>query len=751
MRHSVDGIDIPLAERNRVEDAPGVQLAVFNVKGMSCAACVASIENNLKSRPGIVSVTVSLLAERAEVRYDKTVVNEQGRPLDESCIIDYIETLGFDATPVVQPKEGKVELRIFGMTCASCSSTIEREVGAMPGVLAARVNLAIEVGQFEYDRNQVTVRDIVDRIEQLGFDALLADRQGRNAQLESLARTKEVAEWRKAFALSVLFAVPGFLIAKVLPHFGWGLAFTGLSVLPGLSLGHLFELALTIPAQFGIGSRFYKSAWKALSHGSATMDVLVVLSTTIAFTFSVASILYSMIVPNHPHPPTFFEASTMLIMFISLGRYMENLAKGKTSSALSKLISLTPSQAVLLTLDDQGRVIGERKVASELIQVGDLIRIYPGEKIPADGIVREGSSNVDESMVTGEPIPVNKTVGDRLIGGTLNGLGTLQMEATRVGGETTLAQIVKLVEEAQTAKAPIQGFADRAAQYFVPTVICLAITTFVVWMLISHVLTDALPAIFQMGHSPFLICLKLCVSVIIVACPCALGLSTPTAVMVGTGVGAQLGILIKGGDPLERAHRINKVVFDKTGTLTEGRLTVTRCYLAEYEQLTEERLLALVAHAEDHSEHPLGRSIVEHAYKALGVDTLPGKVSDFQAVTGSGIKCTVQLLSGQPGSLNKHAGKTAGQEEPGVCVLVGNQRWLEENGCVIDNNSAAALQADAMSGCTVVLVALDGRFAGYIALMDRIRPEGRAVVYALRRMGIRVALITGDQELTARC
>ncbi|KAI9593891.1 hypothetical protein BDF19DRAFT_447208 [Syncephalis fuscata] len=711
---------IPLTPKGKSRDIPNVRLAVLNVKGMSCASCVAGIEGGLADEPGIVSVTVSLLAERAEVQYRDDIVGANGQLLNEAAIANMIDELGFQATPVIQAKEGKTELRIFGMTCASCSGAIEREISQMPGVTSVCVNLALEVGQFEYDRNQVTVRDLVDALADMGFDALLAD-QGRNAQLESLARTKEVTEWRRAFIAAITLAVPGFLISRVFPRFSWGRAVTDRDLLPGLSMGNVLEIALTIPVQFIIGKRFYRASWKALSHRNATMDVLIALSTSIAFAFSMLSII----------PATFFETSTMLIAFVTLA-----------------LISLAPSQATLLELSVDGQVIGERKVATELIQPGDFIRIYPGEKIPVDGVVREGSSNVNESMVTGEPLEVTKSTGDDVIGGTLNGQGTLQIKAKRVGGDTTLAQIVKLVEEAQTAKAPIQNFADRTAQYFVPTVILLAIVTFIVWMIVAHIFDNALPAAFHGGHSTFLVCLKLCVSVIVVACPCALGLSLPTAVMVGTGVGAQLGILIKGGDPLERAHRVTKVIFDKTGTLTEGRLSVSKCYRVDGLNMSEERFIALVAHAEDRSEHPLGKSIVEHAKSRLQIEVLGGTVEDFTSTTGAGIQAVVTLLSTQPGALQSSHQNTS--NEPAVKVLIGNQRWMEENGCTIDSASLADMKQEASSGRTVILIALDGRFAGYMSLADRVRPEARRAVYALRRLGIRSALITGDQLLTAQ-
>ncbi|KAJ1950590.1 Cu(2+)-transporting P-type ATPase, partial [Dispira parvispora] len=446
----------------------------------------------------------------------------------------------------------------------------------------------------------VGIRDIVSKVKSLGFDAIVADKNA-HSQLESLNRTKEVLEWRSALFRSLIFGLPVIFLAKVAPAVPYLGGIVQWPLLPGMSVGHLLECALTIPVQFGVGSRFYRNSYAALKHGNTTMDVLIMLGTSTAFIFSVFMMIRSLFHPNHPAPTVFFETSAMLIAFVTLGRYLENLAKGNTSTALSRLMSLTPSSTTLVEWDPTTETSHhDQKIPTEMVQRGDYLKVLPGEKLPSDGVVVQGSSNVDESMVTGEAVPLTKTAGSTVIGGTVNGTGAFVMQATRVGQETTLAQIVKLVEDAQTQKAPIQALADTVSRYFVPVVIILGLLTFTVWMLICKFTTHHLPQIFNdpdNGH--FVVCLKLAMSVIVVACPCALGLSTPTAVMVGTGVGAQHGILIKGGDALETADKVTKVVFDKTGTLTTGQLEVED-YQLELSGLDSQQLLMAVGAAESH-------------------------------------------------------------------------------------------------------------------------------------------------------
>ncbi|KAF9096980.1 hypothetical protein BGX23_010023 [Mortierella sp. AD031] len=745
-----------------------VKSAQLSIQGMTCASCVASIEKSLKSTPGLVSIKVALLAERATIEY----IEGETSPRE---IADLIDDIGFEASPIVEKRKDQVDLQVFGMTCASCVNSIEGELRKMPGIISASVSLTLQAAKVEYDNTVLGARDIVERIEDMGFDALLSGRS-QTAQIESLGRKKEVAEWRKALIVSFTFAFPVFVISMILPMCAWGRPIYNFPLIFGTVLGDVLAFFLTIPVQFGIGMRFIISAYKSLKHGVATMDVLISLGTLSAFTFSTFSLLYSMFDPEHHPASVFFDTSSMLITFVTFGRYLENMAKGETSAALSKLMCLTPSTCTIYVVDPKtGERTSEKKIPSELVQKGDVIKIVPGDKIPTDGVVISGHSTVDESMVTGEVEPISKTAGSQVIGGTVNGLGTFDMEAVRVGSETALAQIVQLVEDAQTSKAPIQAYADKIAGYFVPTVIAMALLTFVVWMVISHTMVEEkLPMMFMHEPSKFVACLKLCISVIVVACPCALGLSTPTAVMVGTGVGAQHGILIKSGNALEAAHKITKVVFDKTGTLTVGKMVVASWNLYKpsssssgggpgspttpgspvtllpgldsgsfshqsTDAMGDQDFFRIVGAAESASEHPLGRAIGEYAKELLKMSKLDATVSEFTSATGQGIECTVTLPSGSSvGGTDKFR------------VLVGNKSWLNENQIRLPSSLANDQMTQERAGRTTVLVAMNGSFVGFIALADTIKPEAAATVAKLQQMGIQVAMVTGDQPLVAQ-
>ncbi|KAF9976569.1 hypothetical protein BGZ73_008324 [Actinomortierella ambigua] len=761
-----------------------IKTAQLAVQGMTCASCVASIEKSLKDTPGLISIKVALLAERATIEY----VEGQLTPQE---VADKIEDIGFEAQPLKETSAGTseehVDLNIFGMTCASCVNSIETEMRKMPGIISISVSLTLQAAKVAYNKNEVGLRDIVERIEDLGFDALLVDNKSQSAQLESLGRTKEILQWRRDLIRTAMFAVPAFVIAMICPMMGWGRAFYNVPIALGIRLGDLLTFFLTIPVQFGVGMRFMQSAIKALRHGVATMDVLVSVGTMSAFTFSTFSLLYTMFDPAHNPPSVFFDMSATLILFVTLGRYLENLAKGETSVALSKLMSLTPPTCVIYVVDPKtGAKVSERTIASELIQKGDLIKVVPGDKIPTDGVVRFGQSTIDESMVTGEAEPIVKTVGSTVIGGTVNGLGTFDMEATKVGSETTLSQIVKLVEDAQTSKAPIQAYADLVAGVFVPVVILMALLTFVVWMIVSHtVVADHLPMIFTHEPSKFVTCLKLCISVIVVACPCALGLATPTAVMVGTGVGAQNGILIKSGQALEAAHKVTKVVFDKTGTLTQGNLEVASWNIYRgsnlagssapsspvvsrdpaftagsssvgspdlvstlTDKMSDEEFFMIVGAAESVSEHPLGRAIGQYAKKLLNIPTLNATVTDFEATTGQGIECTVTLPPASPSSSSTLTLRQDGSAS--YRVVVGNKSWLQDHGVKLPASLTADQMTQEKAGRTTVLVAMDGVFVGFISLSDKIKPEAAKTVARLQQLGIQVAMVTGDQPIVAQ-
>ncbi|GAA5798722.1 hypothetical protein EDC94DRAFT_618967 [Helicostylum pulchrum] len=726
----------------------------LEIRGMTCASCVTSIEKALKSQVGISYVSVALLAERATVTFD---------PLDirPELICKVVCDAGFEAKIIERKSNDVVQLQVYGMTCASCVAGIERGVGKLPGVIEVSVNLMTEKAKVKFNCDITSPRKIVEEIESLGFNAIMADNT-RDAQLDSLAKVREIKEWQTAFFECLFFAVPVFFIAMILPMFSWWHFVMEIPIfLPGLYLLDITQLILTLPVQFGVGKRFLRSAFVSVLHGTPTMDVLVSISTLAAFGFSILSMMHGVVTQVKVPPTVFFDTSTMLITFIVLGRLLENKAKGKSSSALSKLMSLTPSTALMVTVDENKVVLSERKIPSELISEGDLIKLLPGDKIPADGEVFFGSTAVDESMVTGEVDAVVKTFGDTVIGGTVNGLGTFIMKATRVGSDTALSQIVKLVEDAQVSKAPIQGFADYIAGYFVPTVVLLGLGTLIVWIIIVRTVgVEGLPASLQKEIANtgdggwFFVCLKLCISVIIVACPCALGLATPTAVMVGTGVGAENGVLFKGGAVLENGQAVNKVVFDKTGTLTCGKLELVESKAWTGDEDHRLQMLILSAIAESHSEHLLGRAVVAAGKELTGLKVLDGlaTVQNFNSVTGFGIYCDVVFAKEIPKDVVglKHV------LEPllNTChtIIVGNKKWLEEhNGIGLSDEQEEMCRVQGGLGRTCVLVGIDGVSSGYISLSDIVKPEAKRVIATLQSMGIQTAMVTGDNELTARC
>jgi P-type Cu+ transporter len=503
-------------------------------------------------------------------------------------------------------------------------------------------------------------------------------------------------------------------------------------------------------------------------------DVLVVFGTTAAFTYSVLSMIFAMFSSDPAfHPQTFFDTCTMLVTFVSLGRYLENLAKGKTSAALTDLMKLAPSSATIY-LDPEGAVDGEvpmlektRKIPTELVQVGDLVLLVPGEKIPADGEVTSGSTSVDESMITGEALPVHKELGDTVIGGTVNGLGTINVRVTRAGKDTALAQIVKLVDEAQSSKAPIQAFADRVAGIFVPVVITLSVMTFLVWMTLSHLLSGtSLPDVFDApGATKLSVCLQLCISVVVVACPCALGLSTPTGVMVGTGVGAKNGILIKGGKALEASKDVRRVVLDKTGTVTEGKMKVASVAWVSAANVSSDptsedqldtaatlshttadghtqhyTVLSMIALAEARSEHPLALAVAAYGYEAVVKAGLPqpkGEVVDFASVTGQGIEALIRLANGR-GETRIRVGK---QE-----YAIGEKESLPDDLATFSSHQ----QARSRTVIFVTLVTNDIAIPVLaLALSDTPKPTSIRAISSLKHLGIKVTMLTGDARETA--
>lgn len=729
---------------------PVTVTAQLRIGGMTCASCVNSIERGLSTEQGIIAVQVSLLAESATITYTPSITNTDQ-------MIEHIEDMGFDASLTANDitssdQLSKLQLQIFGMTCASCVNAIEREICKLDGIESVSVNLITENGVITYTQTVVGPRQIVEAIEDLGFNALVSDKT-RNVQLESLSKVREIRQWRKALFQSFVFALPVFFIAMILPEFGWGRALldTPSYVVPGLFLFDLIQWLLSTPVQFIIGKRFLISAYKSIRHRAPTMDVLVALSTLSAYFFSLLSMFRNVLISSETRPSIFFETSATLITFIIAGRYLENMAKGQSSSALSKLMSLTPSTAVIVqfadTADEKNTVESEKQIPSELIQINDYLKIVPGDKIPTDGLLFSGESSIDESMVTGEVDPVNKRIGDIVIGGTVNGLGTFIMRATRVGSDTALSQIVRLVEDAQINKAPIQGFTDKVAGVFVPVVLCLGLFTLLIWSsLVGCFGVERMPSLLQHeinneGNGDwFFVCLKLCISVVIVACPCALGLATPTAVMVGTGLAAEHGVIFKGGAVLENGQKVNKVVFDKTGTLTTGKVQVVNYQSWDNRETTKKNMLIMAAIAEVRSEHLLGRAVVNKAKeitstpKESSLDHL-GYVLNFKSETGYGIEC--DMIFGQ---------------EKQHHIVIGNQKWLEDyHGIALTEEQINIVEREFSQGRTSILIAVDGVPMGFISISDVIKPEAKLVISTLRKMGIDTAMVTGDNTLTAKC
>jgi Cu+-exporting ATPase len=768
-----------------------IMTTTIAIEGMTCGACTSAVEGGFHDVPGMVQFNISLLAERAVLLHDPEV-------LPAAKLVEIIEDRGFDASIISSVEEGvqtsssgaAIQLKIYGLPSPESAADLQASLRNFPGVLSANVNFATTRASITHIPAQTGLRALVEFIENAGYNALVAESDDNNAQLESLAKTKEIQGWWRAFRISVSFAVPVFLISMLFPMCFKSLDFGSipLPIIPGLWLGDIACLILTIPVQFGIGHRFYVSAFKSIRHGSPTMDVLVVLGTSAAFFFSCAAMLVSIFIPPHSRPSTTFDTSTMLISFILLGRFLENRAKGQTSKALSRLMSLAPPMATIYvdpiaaakaaenwsekgTFDgtkSQSQVsekentttssaVEERTIPTELIEVGDIVILRPGDKIPADGIVTRGESYVNESMVTGEAMPVNKKSGSALMAGTVNNAGRLDFKVTKAGRDTQLSQIVRLVQEAQTSRAPIQRMADTVAGYFVPIIITLGLSTFFAWMVLSHIMPDP-PSIFlkEASGGRLMVCVKLCIAVVVFACPCALGLATPTAVMVGTGVGAEQGILVKGGAALETATKVKHVVLDKTGTITMGKMSVSQFELAEAWKSHPRRVQLwwnLVGLAETSSEHPIAKAIIASAKEKLGLSAdvqIEGNTGEFEATVGKGISVSIE-----PGpSFDRQR----------YHVLVGNGPFMKSRGITVPSspenvdealmqesasNASASTKSGQTAGITQIYVAIDNSYAGSIGLSDTLKPSARAAIQALHQMGIQTYLVTGDQAATA--
>ena len=646
----------------------------FKIKGMTCAACAARVEKGLQQLPGVKSAAVNLALEQAAVKFEENEVNV-------GEILRRVERLGYAV------ETERTELQIGGMSCAACSARVEKALNQVEGVRTAGVNLVTGVATIEYLPAQVTLEKLIRTVRQSGYEAEPLRPRSDVVAVES----EELRGRRRMLVFAAIFSLP-FVVMMI----GEALGLTLVHVLMSPPL----QLALATPVQFIAGFTFYRGAFFALRNGSANMDVLVSLGTSAAY-------FYSLIVAfTSPHAHLYFEASAVLITLVLLGKYLEALAKGRTSEAIKRLMGLQPRTARVMR-DGQ-----EMEIPVGQVLVGDLVQVRPGERIPVDGRVVEGISAVDESMLTGESLPVDKQAGDEVTGATVNEFGMLLVEATRVGRDTMLAQIVRAVEEAQGSKAPIQRLADVAAGYFVPVVIAVALLTFAGWYWIW-------------GDGTLARALINATAVLVIACPCAMGLATPTSIMVGTGRGAENGVLFRGGQHLERAQAVDTVVLDKTGTITRGQPELTDIYAVGPFIGREQDILRWAGQVENLSEHPIAQAIVAGARARLG-DLTGIKPAGFKAIPGKGISARLD-----------------GRE-----ILVGTRRLFEDY--QVDPGPLSRM-ADELEGWgkTVVLMAVDGQASAVLAVADTVKHDSAEAVKELKEMGLEVWMITGDNQRTA--
>jgi len=640
------------------------------VTGMTCATCAITIEKGLADTPGVEQASVNFASEKASIEYDPDKV-------DLAKLKDTISGLGYGTATK------KSIFPVGGMTCASCVARVEQALDSVPGVVSASVNLASEKATVEY-LESTSVADLQKAVSGAGYTL---GAEAEKMEDVTTAAQREISALRQRL---ILAAVIGASILALM----WTPSFIGKPYL---------LWAMATPVQFWAGLRFYRGMWGALKHRTADMNTLIAVGTSAAYFYSVVAVLFpGLFTASGLEANLYFDTSAMIIALILLGRFLEARAKGQTSEAIKKLIGLSPKTALVVR---DGK---EVEVPVDDVQVGDLILVRPGERVPVDGIVRQGYSSIDESMITGESIPVEKNVGDPVIGATINKTGSFQFEATKVGKDTTLAQIVRMVEEAQGSKAPIQRLADVIASYFVPVVIGIALVTFIIWYFI--------------GPAPSLTFAFLnFIAVLIIACPCALGLATPTAIMVGTGKGAEYGVLIRSAEALERAHKINTVLLDKTGTLTRGEPEVTD--IVSGPSFSQEEVLRLAASAERGSEHPLGEAIV----KAAQVKELElVSNTEFNALPGQGVEALVE----------------------GKKLYLGNLRLMEDKGLSL-NGLGVEAERLRETGKTVMFLASDGEVAGIIALADTLKPNAKESLEQLHKMNVELVMLTGDNQRTA--
>ncbi|WP_046225901.1 heavy metal translocating P-type ATPase [Paenibacillus dauci] len=653
----------------------------LQIGGMTCAACSARIEKGLRRLEGVQEANVNLALERASVIYDPAQI-------DGAAVERKIEQLGY------QPLKETADLDIIGMTCAACATRIEKGIRRMDGISEVNVNLALETARVQYNPGSVTLDEITCKVEKLGYKAQLKREEGIEQRRE---REAVMRKWK--LIIAAVLSLP--LLWAMLGHF----SITSWISTPSILMNPWFQLILATPVQFIIGWQFYVGAYKALRSGSANMDVLVALGTSAAYFYSLFLIIRSVFVPG-TQVELYFEVSSILVTLILLGKWFEHRAKGRSSEAIRSLMNL---RAQMARVEREGQ---ELEIPIDDVRIDDIVIVKPGEKIPVDGEVVEGQSSVDESMLTGESLPVEKTIGDAVIGATINQNGRLRFRVSRIGQNTALARIIRVVEEAQVSKAPIQRMADVISGIFVPIVVGIALLTFGIWYL-------------WLEPGNFSSALEKAIAVLVIACPCALGLATPTSIMAGSGRAAEYGILFKGGEHLEAAHKVNTVVLDKTGTITRGEPVLTDIHFVPGTLgITEQIWLQHVASAEAASEHPLARAIVQGLQER---HITSASVDSFENIPGKGIRA---VMDGQQ-------------------LLIGTRLLLQEAG-ISGGDMEQEVQQVESEGKTVMLTAVNGQYTGWLAVADTVKETSKEAIQRLQQMGMEVIMITGDNERTAQ-
>ena len=670
----------------------------YKVTGMTCSSCGKAVERAVKKIDGVVNQNINMATEKLHIEYDDEKVKFED-------LEKVVKKAGFNILEDV--KYSKIEFKIGGMTCASCAKAIERAVNKLDGIDSINVNVATEKATISYDSSKLKLTQIRNTIEKAGFK-VLEKSEGKNSSVDEdkIRKEKEMKTLFTKFLVAVGFSIPLFYIAMgpmvPSPIGPWPVPNFINPMTNSLNYA-LIQLVLVIPVMIA-GNKFYTNGFKALINKSPNMDSLVAIGTLSAFLYSVYTtfqIANLDMVAGHGHHQLYYESAGIIIALILLGKYLESRSKGKTSEAIKKLMGLQPKTAIVIK---DGKEI---ETPIEEVEVGDIIIVKPGSKIPVDGIVVEGHTSVDESMLTGESIPVEKNVGSKVTGASINKNGSIKFKAEKVGADTALAQIIKLVEDAQGKKAPIAKLADTVSGYFVPIVITIAIITALLWFIV--------------GGKGVEFTLTIFISVLVIACPCALGLATPTAIMVGTGKGAENGILIKGGEALELAHKIDTIIFDKTGTITEGKPQVTDIVVTN--NVDKDYLLKIAASAEKGSEHPLGESIVRYG-EQKNVGNV--KVDKFKAIPGHGIEVEIDSKN----------------------IVLGNKKLMDDRNISLGDLKVKSDEL-AMQGKTPMYIAIENELAGIIAVADVVKESSKKAIEKLHSMGIKVAMVTGDNKKTA--